>query len=198
MSKYLDVEILSKISHEQVLSYEPNCLNCIRTVGGKEKKKIYIQLQNLKKQEIHISLTLKYETISLKKEKDHVGFQPHQSLTKTVVLGPNETKSESVETYSPYATGSFTLFLESVVSVARKTVETVKTIITSLKALENGEIETMNFIKNYSHRSTIKKESPDSLFLQEFNPKKKIGEAKKRNFHFHPKVLMHQNNCSQI
>jgi len=69
MSKYLDVEILSKISHEQVLSYEPNCLNCIRTVGGKEKKKIYIQLQNLKKQEIHISLTLKYETISLKKKK---------------------------------------------------------------------------------------------------------------------------------
>jgi len=184
MSKYLDVEILSKISHEQVLSYEPNFLNCIRTVGGKEKKKIYIQLQNLKKQEIHISLTLKYETISLKKEKDHVGFQPHQSLTKTVVLGPNETKSESVETYSPYATGSFTLFLESVVSVARKTIETVKTIINSLKALENGEIETMNFIKNYSHRSTIKKESPDSLFLQEFNPKKKIGEAKKKKFPF--------------
>jgi len=198
MAKYLEVEILSKISHEQVLSYEPNCLNCIRTVGGKEKKKIYISLTNLKKQEIHISLTLKYETISLKKEKDHVGFEPHQSLTKTVVLGPLETKSESVETYSPYATGSFTLFLESVVSVARKTVDTVKTIINSLKAAENGEIEDMNFIKNYSHRSTIKKESPYSLFLQEFNPKKKIGESKKRNFHFPQKVSMHQNNCFQI
>jgi len=65
----LEVEVISKISHEQVLSYEPNCLNCIRTVGGKEKKKIYVTLRNLKKQELNVQLTLKYEVIKLKKRK---------------------------------------------------------------------------------------------------------------------------------
>jgi len=181
----LEVEVISKISHEQVLSYEPNCLNCIRTVGGKEKKKkIYVTLRNLKKQELNVQLTLKYDTIKLKKEKDHIGgFIPHQSLTKTVDLSPLEKKVEAMEIYSPYATGTFFLYLETIVTLGKNVIQSTDTRVKSLKAHGEGEVEELDFFKNFSHRSTIKKDNPSSFFFKADSkssnkPAKQKGEKK--------------------
>jgi len=91
----IKVELLSTISHEQVLSYEPNCLNCIRVTGGKEKKKIYVQIENYNKFNVEVAMTLKYETIKLKKEREHIGFKPHESQPKFVTLMPLEKKIRS-------------------------------------------------------------------------------------------------------
>jgi len=102
-----------------------------------------------------------------------------------VDLSPLEKKVEALEIYSPYATGTFNLYLETIVQIGKIITEPINTRVKSLKAHDEGEVEELDFFKNFSHRSTIKKDNPSSFFFKadtksSSKPAKQQGDKQKK------------------
>jgi len=65
--------------------------------------------------------------------------------------------------------------------VEKKTLQTIDTRVKALKARENGAFEEIEYFTNYSHRSTIKKDNPDSFFFQKADTTAKATKAPKKS-----------------
>jgi len=73
------------------------------------------------------------------------------------------------------------LNLETIAFCGKKTLQTIDTRVKALKARENGAFEEIEYFTNYSHRSTIKKDNPDSFFFQKADTTAKATKAPKKS-----------------
>lgn len=165
----IKITILSKICFEQILSYETNCLNCIRVLStNKEKKKLFFKIENdSSDHQITVNCKLVFKLLKLKKPNENKGFVPHESDFKTITLEPNQKIEEAIDIYSPFATGDFQLFLDCEIYQSSQFLGVKRNNVLSLRGVnDNNDATLENYFTNYSHRSTAKKGNEYSLFFK--------------------------------
>lgn len=170
--KMVQIEQKTELIYEQVKSYT-KCSNLIKSTKG---SMVYVDITNEEDANVWLYLEMIGKDAYDEREEEKDKYYGPKEFHK---LKKDKKETFRLKIHSPKDTGKY--YVKACVAfgnedISKTSLSSIKRIVNKDKKKENVE---MQYVKVYSHRSTIK--NPYSLFLTSERSKRKLKEIENKN-----------------